>query len=122
MKDKLPPIIETIDFDHVRQMAEQGMSRQQIGAYYGVSGRRIGQLIQENPDFAIAFEKGLAKGIEKASKSLMRLIEEGNVIATLFYLKSQAGWIEAQHRQKEVVADIPKIQVFIPDNGRDVAE
>ena len=114
------PILETINFDHIRKMAEQGMSRGQIGSYYGITGQRIGQLIKENPELELAFESGLAKGIEKASDSLMKLIEQGNVIATLFFLKSQAGWIEAQYRQKEVdKSTIPTVTICLPHNQRD---
>lgn len=114
------PILPTINFDHVRKMAEQGMSRGQIGSFFGITGQRIGQLIKENPDLEEAFESGLAQGINRASNKLMELIDAGNIVAILFYLKCHGRWIEEQYRQKEVdKSTIPTVRIYIPDNQRD---
>ena len=114
------PILETINFDHVKQMASQGMSRGQIGAYFGITGQRVGQLIKENPDLEEAFESGLAVGINRASNKLMELIEAGNIVAILFYLKCQAGWMEQQYVKDKVdESTLPKVMIYLPDNQRD---
>ena len=114
------PILETINFDHVKQMASQGMSRGQIGAYFGITGQRVGQLIKENPDLEEAFESGLAVGINRASNKLMELIDAGNIVAILFFLKCQGKWMEQQYvKEKLDESTLPKVNIYIPHNSRD---
>jgi len=116
-------LFSTMKIEHVERMAENGMSRAQIGDYFGVTGQRIGQLIKEHPELDEAFSRGLSKGIEKASNKLMELIEGGNLIATIFYLKAQAKWREAQYdKPEEDTSNAPKITIFLPENGRDIPQ
>lgn len=115
-------LIETLDLEAIKAMAAQGMSRQQIGSYYGVTGQWIGKLVKKHPELEKAFNAGLAIGINRASNKLMELIDAGNVVAILFYLKCQAGWMEQQYRhvkEKPDESNIPRVQIFIPDNQRD---
>lgn len=113
-------LIETIDLDAIKAMAAQGMSRQQIGSYYGVTGQWIGKLIKKHPELEEAFNAGLAQGINRASNKLMELIDAGNIVAILFYLKCQAGWMEQQYVKEKVdQSTIQKVRIYIPDNGRD---
>lgn len=113
-------LIETLDLEHIKAMAAQGMSRQQIGSFYGVSGQWVGKLIKKHPELEEAFNAGLAQGINRASNKLMELIEAGNIVAILFYLKCQAGWMEQQYVKEKVdQSTIPKVRIFIPDNQRD---
>ena len=113
-------LIETLDLEALKQMAAQGMSRQQIGSYYGVTGQWIGKLIKKHPELEEAFNAGLAQGINRASNKLMELIEAGNIVAILFYLKCQAGWMEQQYVKDKVdESTIPRVRIFIPDNQRD---
>ena len=113
-------LIETLDLDHIKAMASQGMSRQQIGSYYGVTGQWIGKLVKKHPELEKAFNAGLAIGINRASNKLMELIDAGNIVAILFYLKCQAGWMEQQYvKEKPDESNIPRVRIFIPDNQRD---
>jgi len=113
-------LIETLDLEAIKAMAAQGMSRQQIGSYYGVTGQWIGKLIKKHPELEEAFNAGLAQGINRASNKLMELIEAGNIVAILFYLKCQAGWMEQQYvKEKPDESNIPRVRIFIPDNQRD---
>jgi len=115
-------LIKNLNLEHIEKMAEAGMSRQQIGQWYGVTGQRIGQLVEEHPDLDEAFTRGLAKGIEKASNGLMKLIEEGNLIATIFYLKCQAKWREAQYDKPEPETNVQRVSIYLPHNSRDEIE
>ena len=113
-------LIETLDLDHIKAMASQGMSRQQIGSFYGVTGQWIGKLVKKHPELEEAFNAGLAIGINRASNKLMELIDAGNIVAILFYLKCQAGWMEQQYvKEKPDESNIPRVRIFIPDNQRD---
>jgi hypothetical protein len=119
MKTKGAGLFNTLNLKHIEKMAENGMSRQQIGDYYGCTGSNIGQLIKKHPDLDECFSRGLSKGIEKATNKLMELIEEKNLIAILFYLKTQGKWKEAQYDREPVNDNQPKVMIYLPDNGRD---
>lgn len=105
--------------DEIREMACGGMSRQQVADYYGITVRRLNQIFRQRNEFLAAFNTGLAQGIKVATQELMNRIKEGNIIATIFYLKARGGWIEQQYVKEKPESDSPKVQIFLPDNGRD---
>ena len=49
--------------------------------------------------FATAIKKGKAKANAFVGGKLMNLIKEGNVSATIFYLKSRCGWKETERTE-----------------------
>ena len=102
-------------------MASQGMTRKQCADLYGITPQRFNQILGKEPDLLAALDSGLAQGIQVATKALMDRIAEGNVIATLFFLKARAGWIEEQYVKDKTATNAPKVQIFLPDNGRDIA-
>jgi transcriptional regulator with XRE-family HTH domain len=105
--------------DEIREMACGGMSRQQVADYYGITVRRLNQIFKQRNDLLAAFNTGLAQGIKVATRELMNRIQEGNIIATIFYLKARGGWIEQQYIKQKPETDAPKVQIYLPDNGRD---
>lgn len=120
MKTKGAGLFNTLNLKHIETMAENGMTRAQIGDYYGVTGQRIGQLIKEHPELDECFSRGLAKGIEKVTNKFMELIEGGNLIACIFYLKAQAKWKEAQYDKPENdLSNAHRVTIYLPDNQRD---
>lgn len=105
--------------DEIKEMACGGMSRQQIADYYGITVRRLNQIFKKRNDLLAAFNTGLAQGIKVATRELMNRIQEGNIIATIFYLKARGGWIEQQYIKQKPETDAAKVQIYLPDNGRD---
>ncbi len=122
MKVKGAGLFGTMKIENMEAMAEKGMTRQQIGAYYGVTGQRIGQLIKEHPELEEAFDRGLSKGIEKVTNKLWELIEEKNIVAILFFLKCHGKWIEQQYVKEKEVDDSPRVTIFLPENNRDIIQ
>ena len=87
------PKIE-INLKQVEALAARGLTQQQIADSLGISESTLYTNKRENVDFAEAIKRGKAKGIATVTNKLFAKIEEGNLTATIFYLKTQAGWKE----------------------------
>ena len=87
------PKIE-INIKQVEGLAARGLTQQQIADSLGISESTLYTNKRENVDFAEAIKRGKAKGIATVTNKLFAKIEEGNLTATIFYLKTQAGWKE----------------------------
>ena len=87
------PKIE-INIKQVEALAARGLTQQQIADSLGISESTLYTNKRENVDFAEAIKRGKAKGIATVTNKLFAKIEEGNLTATIFYLKTQAGWKE----------------------------
>ncbi|SMB88495.1 hypothetical protein SAMN05660772_02818 [Pasteurella testudinis DSM 23072] len=89
------PKIE-INLKQVEALAARGLTQQQIADSLGISETTLYTNKRENVDFAEAIKRGKAKGIATVTNKLFAKIEEGNLTATIFYLKTQAGWRETE--------------------------
>ncbi len=78
------------------------------------------KLIEVPPDerVALAYNQGRALAKEKVQQKLMDLIEGGDVAATIFWLKAQAGWSDRVADQSPAAA-AGNVVIYLPDNGRD---
>lgn len=85
-----------IDIDQVRRLASRGLSEEQIADSLGISRRTLSYRKAESAQFAQAIKTGRAQAISFVSNKLMKLIDEGNITAIIFFLKTQAGWRETQ--------------------------
>lgn len=83
-----------LDLGEVERLAGLGLSEEQIGQALGVSQATITRRKQDTDDFADAIKKGRAAGIAHVTNQLREQIDNGNVTATLFFLKCKAGWTE----------------------------
>ena len=109
-----------MDVSDLERFGINGITMEQMGDYYGISKQRVSQIFDECPELKIAYNRGVALGADKATASLMNLVEKGNVVATLFYLKSRAGWVEKQHVKgvKSTEDEIKRVHIYLPDNDR----
>jgi transcriptional regulator with XRE-family HTH domain len=103
----------------MESMGAKGLTRQQIGAFFGITGQGVGKILKKNKELDFAYECGLAQGIDKAAGKLMELIEEKNLVAIIFFLKCHAKWVEQQYVKEKEVIDIPQVRIFLPANNRD---
>lgn len=113
-------VAEIIEIEELKEMSLNGMSREQIADYYGVTVRRLNQIFVTRPDFKAAFDCGKAKGIRLATNCIMDKIREGNLLAAMFYSKCNAGWCEEQYRLKEKREAVksPEVMIYLPENHR----
>lgn len=68
------------------------LSIEQIANYFGFSEDTFYELKKRDPRVLRAYKKGKAKAIGIVASKLMKLIDQGDVTATIFYLKTQGGW------------------------------
>ena len=113
-------VAEIMEVEEIKEMSMNGMKREQIADYYGVTVRRLNQIFVSRPEFKAAFDCGRAKGIRFVTKCLMDKISDGETVPMIFYLKSNAGWCEEQYRLKEKREAVksPEIQIYLPENNR----
>ena len=71
------------------------LSKKQLADYMDVSETTFREIEARQPDVFDAYKRGKAKAISKMGRSLIMQAEDGNVSAAIFYLKTQAGWREA---------------------------
>jgi len=68
------------------------LSIEQIANYFGFSEDTFYELKKRDPRVLLAYKKGKAKAIGIVASKLMKLIDQGDVTAIIFYLKTQGGW------------------------------
>jgi len=79
----------------VEELSEH-LTIQQIADCLEMSESTFKRLKTNNLDLLTSYKKGKAKGIKYVSGKLRELIDAGDTTATIFYLKTQAGWSEKQ--------------------------
>lgn len=78
----------------IEEMAGNGLTEQQIHRYYGVGHNYWNKLKKQNKQVRRAIWKGKSKTIKFVSGCLMDKIRCGDLVAMMFYLKTQAHWRE----------------------------
>lgn len=68
------------------------LSIEQIADYFGFSEDTFYELKKRDPRVLRAYKKGKARAIGRVARKLTTLIDEGDVTAIIFYLKTQGGW------------------------------
>jgi transcriptional regulator with XRE-family HTH domain len=80
------------DLERARQLAAQGLTREQIACALGVSRSTVFERINDNSDFSDAIKAGAADGIAAVTNALFKSALDGNTTAQIFFLKCRAGW------------------------------
>jgi hypothetical protein len=106
-----------LDLDAIEKMASMGMTMRQIADFYCVPASYLQKRRKACEKLDMALARGKSQGVERVTTKLMDLIDSGNLIATLFYLKCQAGWREADKLPKEK-EEKDQVQIYLPDNKR----
>ncbi len=88
---------KTISDDQLIQIEEWGklgLTQNQIAANLGMSAATLVNRKRECAKVAEALVRGKDRGISLVAGKLWQKIEEGNLTAIIFYLKTQAGWVD----------------------------
>ena len=93
---KTKPKIE-IDLAKVTALAAQGLTNEQICDCLGISGFTFYKRQKENIEFREAIKTGRARGLAHVTNKLMQAVDNGNIAATIFYLKARGHWRETDN-------------------------
>jgi len=81
-----PPAANKINLVQLQKLASIGMPLKSIAEYFGIHPETLSRYIKELPEANIAYRKGDSVGYRKALNSLCKAMENGNVMAIIFYL------------------------------------
>ena len=70
------------------------LSQEQIADYFGIGKTTWFAILQRDPDISERYKRGKAKAIGAVAQGLLKQAREGDKVAAMFYLKTQAGWRE----------------------------
>lgn len=87
-----PPVVLTDEQIIQVEALATYLNCEQIADYFSISHDTFTRIKQRNDLVLRAYKKGKAKAIARVAKTLWQKIEEGDITAIIFYLKTQAGW------------------------------
>ena len=114
------PPIERSDTQiaEIEHYAGRGFTLHQIATLIDISDSTLDRWLKE-PTVKRAYERGRLIATEQVGGTLFNLAIEGDVVAAIFWLKSQAGWTD---RPKDETPAGSQVVFYIPDNGRGVVD
>ena len=77
-----------------KRLAGLGMKQKDMAAYFGIGYTTFRSKITKNDALRVAVRQGKASMVSEVAGELIQQIRDGNTTATIFYLKTQAGWCE----------------------------
>lgn len=90
---KPPKILDNEQLEQLEALASF-LTIPQIADYFMIASRTFNRIIDRQPEAMARYKKGKSRAIVNVAKSLMSQIRDGEVAATIFFLKTQAGWSE----------------------------
>lgn len=72
------------------RLASRGLTKQQIADCLGISKRTLERRQADTVAFDAAIKRGQSRGIKEITNALFEQAQNGNVTATIFYLKNRA--------------------------------
>ena len=104
----------TLDESQIAQVEALSayLSIEQIADYCGFSEDTFYELKKRDPRVLRAYKKGKAKAIDKVARNLITLADQGDVTATIFYLKTQAGWSTENKRNNIKIGNGSAVEII----------
>lgn len=109
-----------IDPEVIFRMATLGMDQAQIAGYWGLTKHKFLELCEDYPDLHEVYLMGMTAGITNAAMRLEEMVNEKQMVPTLFRLKI-GGFVEAEKLigKQQDSNSAPKVTIFLPENNRD---
>jgi IS30 family transposase len=73
------------------------LSQEQIADFLGIGKTTWFAILEREPDIAERYKRGKAAAIKSVATGLLQMARDGDKVAAMFYLKTQAGWRETAH-------------------------
>ena len=80
----------------LEKLAGYGLSQELIADFFNISDRTLRNRMKEDPEIYAAYKKGKAAAISHAAEKLHQAIDNGNLTAIIFFLKTKAGFKETE--------------------------
>ena len=80
----------------------------QMADYFGIGRTTFFAIMDRDPEVAERYKRGRARAVGSVAQSLITKARAGNVVAMIFYLKTQGGWRETstiEHLGQETPSD-----------------
>lgn len=90
-------------------------------AAIGVTKQTLSNWRKDDQEFSDKIDEIKDRQKEWVQGKLMTLIENGNATATIFFLKTQCGWKEAQKVEVETVGDVD-VKAAIEEIRKELAD
>ena len=94
------------------------LSTQQMADYFGIGRTTFYGLMKRDPDVAERYKRGRAKAVGAVAQSLIAKARSGNVVAMIFFLKTQGGWRETDRHEVMTGPTINVIDGFEEVSGQ----
>jgi hypothetical protein len=73
------------------------LTQEQIADYFGITRPTFNAVMERDSEIALRYKRGKAKAIGAVAQGLIQQARNGDKVAAMFYLKTQAGWRETTH-------------------------
>ena len=109
------PKIRTLTQDQIIQVEALSacISVDQMADYLSVSKTTFYQIMKRQPEVSARYKKGRAYAIKDIATGLIQDAVDGDNVARIFYLKTQAGWRE---KDSDTGGTISPINIIMPHN------
>ncbi len=94
------------------------LTQEQTADYLGISRRTFNDILKRDPEVFAQYKKGKAKAIASVASNLVNKARNGDTTASIFYLKTQAGWKE----QEAQTAELPPINIILAHETDDTTD
>ena len=110
-----PKIVFTQDQIEQVEKLSSLLTKGQLCDYLGISEPTFRAIEKRQEEVSFAYKKGKGKAIASVAASLLKQAQKGNMTAAIFFLKTQAGWREAEPPAQE----IPPINIVLDSRAAD---
>lgn len=91
----------------IRKLAPY-LTQEQVADFFGMSERTFRRIRERDEAVERAYKEGKADVLHQVAENLVKRALEGNITASIFYLKTRGGWSEvSRHEIKTETSDGP---------------
>tara|TARA_R110000744_G_scaffold315533_1_gene422399 strand:+ start:1916 stop:2269 length:354 start_codon:yes stop_codon:yes gene_type:complete len=88
------------------------LNQSQTADYLGIPYRTFQAILERDENVSASYKRGKARAIASVASGLLKQAREGNTSASMFYLKTQAGWRETD---VDTQRETPKVYIIKPE-------
>lgn len=117
-----PELRYALSEEAVFEAARRGLTLADIAKAIGCSAPTVRSILNEREDLQLAWERGHSELLGELCNHMIERAFENDIIL-MFTLKTRFNFVEYQHvvnRERE--AETPKVNIYLPDNQRDVSK